>query len=362
MRTPARAVALAGLALLSGCATDDLAWFATQGVGQAEVLLAARSARRLREDPETPAAIQRRLALVQAAKSFARYDLGLTVKQQYRAVTFLDAPAVVYVVSASPRTALESHTWDYPVVGSLPYRGHFSLEDAEAEADDLEAEGLDVDVRPVTTYSLLGILPDPIVSPMLLGSDELRLVETVVHELAHATVFAPGEGAFNEGLATFIGREGRRRFVEKHYGTDSAIYRYMLARDADVDAYIKALGALAFDLRVLFAQAEGLTSDELLRRRDAIFLSHQRHYADEVVPVMQTYRLRRLRLPSNNAELAAYGIYTLEQHLYRRAFRACNEDLRCLIRDLKAAAASGDPEDALERRVQRAVRTERILP
>lgn len=356
---------LVALALVSSCSStltkDELSWFARQGVGQAELLLAARPVGRVLKDPETPEDVKRRLRLVEAARAFAREELGLEVKQQYKTVTFLDSPAVVYVVSASPRTKLEPYRWEYPVLGALPYRGFFDLEEAEALAAQMQRKGFDVSVGAVPTYSLLGILPDPIVSPMIFGWTEASIVETVIHELAHATVFAPGQGAFNEGLATFIGRQGRRMFVEKYYGADSAIADWMQRYDADREAFSRAVGGLAFDLRVLFAQAKDLPEEEILARKDAIFLQHQTHFHDEVAAAMLTYRLRSARLPDNNAELSAYGIYTLQQHLYKRAWGACNEDMRCFLGLLRSVASDADPETRLAERLRGTRKRERVI-
>lgn len=345
---------LTGVVLLLGgaCATDA-AWLAEQGIGQAEVLAAARPVAPLLTDPRVPSVVRRRLALAVAARNFAKHELGLEVGFQYRSAVFLDAPAVVYVVSAAPRSSLEPHTWRYPVLGELPYRGFFSIDDAEAAARALADLGLDVDVRPVTTFSLLGVAPDPILSTMLFSSDELTVVETVIHELAHATLFVPGQGAFNEGMATFIGREGRRRFVLKHYGEGSAIRARMDSQDRDDEAYRRGVGALAFDLRVLFAQAAAVKEAELLERKDHIFTEHQRHWAEEVAPTLTSVRLRRARLPDNNAQLSAMGIYSLKQHVYRAAYASCREDMRCLLAQMRRAAKQPDPELALAEAVLR---------
>lgn len=344
------------LALLLGsvaCATDEARWFLRQGAGQAELLLAARPIEPLLQDRAVPAAVRRRLSLAVAARQFAR-DLGLDVGFQYRAAVFLDAPAVVYVTSAAPRTSLQAYTWRYPLLGPLPYRGSFSLDEAEALAAALAAEGYDVSVRPVTTYSLLGLAPDPVLSTMLFAGDELDLVETVIHELAHATLFVAGQGAFNEGFATFIGKLGKRRFVHRVYGAGSAIAARMVRLDRDEGAYNRAVGALAFDLRVLFAQrASGAMSEgELLARKDAVFLEHQRHWREEVAPTLFSFRARQARLPHNNAELSARGIYSLKQRLYERAFAVCSDDMTCFLRLLRGVATEPDPELSLAERVQ----------
>lgn len=360
-RAAALLVVIAGAgagASASGCA--DINWFVEQGVGQAEVLAAARPIQHYLDDERTPPSVKQRLMLAVAARQFAK-ELGLDVGFQYRNAVFLDAPAVVYVTSAAPRTSLEPYVWSYPVVGSLPYRGSFDLDDAEALARQLEREGYDVDVRPVTTYSLLGIAPDPVLSTMLFRSDELYLVETVIHELAHATLFVAGQGAFNEGFATFIGKEGRRRFVEKHYGKGSAIAKRMDEIDRDDAAYVRAVGALAFDLRVLFAQTEALGDAEVLARKDRIFLEHQRHWQEEVAPTLLSWRHRRARLPDNNAELSAFGIYSLKQRVYEEAYASCREDMRCFLGVLRAVAGEPDPELALAERV-RLRKPEGLLP
>ena len=353
---------LAGLTLatVATCACADLSWFLEQGIGQAEVLAAARPIAPLLADPRTPPKVRQRLALAVAARRYAK-QLGLDVGLQYRDVVFLDAPALVYVVSAAPRASLQPYLWSYPFVGDLPYRGSFDLDDAEALAVELAGQGFDVDVRPVTTYSLLGILPDPVVSTMLFRSDELDIVETVIHELSHATVFVPGQGAFNEGLATFIGKQGRRQFVEQHYGLHSAIVRRMTELDRDDDAYQRAVGALAFDVRVLFAQSGALGDEEILMRKDRIFLAHQRHWQQEVAPTLLSWRHRRAVLPDNNAELSAFGLYSLKQRVYQEAYAACREDMRCFLGVLRAAAAEADPELALAERV-RLRKPEGLLP
>ncbi|HEY1098444.1 MAG TPA: aminopeptidase, partial [Myxococcota bacterium] len=269
---------------------------------------------------------------------------------QYRTAVFLDAPAIVYVVSAAPPDNLAPKVWRYPVVGSLPYRGHFSLDDAEAEADRLERDGFDVSVRSVSTYSLLGLAPDPILSSMLFRREELDVVETVIHELAHATVFAAGQGAFNEGLATFIGREGRRQFVRERFGPGSAVARRADAVDADDDAWSRAVAALAFDQRILFAQRSSRSTADILAEKQRIFSRHQRHWQNEVADTLFSVRLRGARLPENNAELAAVGIYSLKQHLYAATFAACNDDWRCFLRALRDVADEDDPEVALAER------------
>jgi predicted aminopeptidase len=334
----------------------DAAWLVEQGIGQAEVLYAARPVLPIIRDVNVHVDLRRRLAVAVIARRFAKERLALNVTNQYRSAVFLTAPAIVYVVSAAPKDALVPYLWRYPVVGALPYRGHFSLEDAEGEADRLEGQGLDVSVRPVTVYSLLGLAPDPIVSSMLYRRDELDVIETVIHELAHATVFAADAGAFNEGLATFIGKEGRRQLVRERFGAGSAVAARVVADDEDADAYARATAALAFDLRVLYAQSATRDAQSIVDEKQRIFARHQAHWQSEVATTLHSYRLRSARLPENNAALAAVGIYSLKQQLYARAFESCGGDWRCFVSLLRRVAADDDPETRLAEHVGSAPR------
>src|SRR5205809_1539498 len=55
----------------------------------------------------------------------------------------------------------------------------------------------------------------------MLRDDEGALVETLFHELLHATVFVPGDAEFNEGVAAFYGQEARVRFYADRDGREA---------------------------------------------------------------------------------------------------------------------------------------------
>ena len=84
-------------------------------------------------------------------------------------------------------------------------------------------------------------------------------------------------------------------------------------------------------------------------------------WREEVADTLQTFRVRRRRLPDNNADLSVYGLYTLQQHLYARAYAACNDDMPCLIRTLRAVASDPDPETSLAENLRGTRRRERLI-
>ena len=56
----------------------------------------------------------------------------------------------------------------------------------------------------------------------MLRGDDGALVETLLHELVHATVFVASQADFNEGVASFVGEEGSVRFFAETAGAEAA--------------------------------------------------------------------------------------------------------------------------------------------
>ena len=63
-------------------------------------------------------------------------------------------------------------------------------------------------------------------------------MEVILHEMVHRTIYVNGQGAFNEGVATFVGQMGTRWFYERRGGEGVE----NLARDFRMP--VVALGAL----------------------------------------------------------------------------------------------------------------------
>ncbi|MFH1811115.1 MAG: aminopeptidase [Pseudomonadota bacterium] len=333
--------AVAVLLPLTGC---EVPYLLRQGQGQLDLLLHTRPLTELVNDKQEDGGGWR-WALAWSAREFARERLQLTVTDQYERGIEIEGEGVAWVVSAAGRFDLAPYTWQFPVLGGVPYKGYFDRADAEAEASRLQGEGLDVLVRPVTAYSLLGVLPDPLLSTMVQGSPE-RIVEVVIHELAHATVYAAGQGEFNEGLATFIGRQGRQAFIVDKLGPDSLALTQAVQRDADADRYREAVLALSQDLASLYASGRATVAG-----KQRIFRRHQRAH-DEIAASYSTAAYRAARLPDNNAGVAAMRVYTFNAQLYAKAFAAVGEDWAAFIDLLKQVS----PSDSALAHLEHAVR------
>ena len=101
--------------------------------------------------PGTPA-LRTRLQLAQRARAFAVAELHLPDNASYRRYADLKRPAAVGTWWPRRPMRLTLHTWCFPVTGCIGYRGYFAQADAQAEADRLAAQGLEVDVYGVPAY------------------------------------------------------------------------------------------------------------------------------------------------------------------------------------------------------------------
>ena len=216
------AALVAAVGAVSGCRT--LSFYGQAIKGQCQLVLHERSIQKLSLDPQTPAPLKKRFQLLEELRWFAANDLYLPVDNHYLKYVDVHRPFVVWNVEAAPEFSLEAYTWWYPFVGSLDYRGYFSLRGAANYAAYLRRKGYDVTVGGVQAYSTLGWFKDPVLNTFIF-QPEPELAEIIFHELGHQRVFAHGDTDFNEAFATCVGEEGARRWL-KAKGSAAELERY----------------------------------------------------------------------------------------------------------------------------------------
>ena len=335
MRAKLAVLGLVSLSVLtSGCYLGHVT------SGQLRLLRARQPIDELVSDPGTPAELRQRLEVVSRARDFAR-DLGLDVDDQY--TTYVDWPGdriATVIVSARPGEVEPAGFW-FPIVGTLPYKGFFDPARAEAEADRLRNDGLDVCVSGVTAYSTLGWIDDPVTGPMVRRPQDV-VVETVIHELVHATVYVRDDVDLNEGIAAFIGEEGVIRFYEQAGDTERAdATRTRVAEDRRFTTALTAFRARVIELNE--TQAPGEARDAARAGLEAEFrasLGRLDFATRDAGELAEAVRL-------NDACLAWYGTYYAEMPRYAALLEALGGDLVALIAKLRAAAETDDARTTL---------------
>lgn len=330
---------------LSGCASNGCYIF-RQAVGQIGMLLTSvpidTVLARDTLDPEQ----QRKLSLIVAARDFAGGQLGLRVGNSFTLYHDTSGNPIAYNLSAARQDALVAKSWTFPIIGKIDYLGFFARADADAEAANLQKQGYDTYIYSVDAYSTLGYFPDPVQSAILKRPDG-SLVETVIHELAHNTVYANGQSTFNESMATFIGRLGVRLFYVQQGAAGQQVVESLEQGYADQALITDWVMQLEEDLRAYYAQ--DLPSDVKIAGREAIFQAARERFTREVVPHLQNPAAADgwARIPTNNAFILLNRRYNLDLSTFAAAYERAGQDFPTFLNMLRAAAATPDPFAAL---------------
>ncbi len=324
--------------LLNGC------YLLRQGLGQADILLNQRDLRDVQADPQLSEARARKLDLIFEARRFAVEELGFPPSPNYSTWYETGRRPVTWVVSAVRKDSFAVRTWWFPIIGSVPYKGHFDVEHARAEAEALERDGWDVAVSEAAAFSTLGWFRDPVFSSML-GLSEAGLASTILHELTHGAIYVAGHSDFNESLAEFVGNEAALQLLERRHGSGSAelaAARRLFSDSARFDAWVRDLYAR------LDAYYRGPgTPEEKIRGREEYFEAARREWA-RMAPSFSTPGFARMVGPGlDNAWIVArirYGRYNVLRRVYERV----HGSWPAFFATVSAAAATGDPLAALD--------------
>ncbi len=321
---------------ICGCNLDYY-WHLARG--QSRVIYKRVPVQTLLARPNLAEQTRTQLALVQAILHYAQ-SVGLKTGDQY--TTFYDTGdgPISWNVSACPPDRFSPYTWDFPLVGEVPYKGFFHRALADQQRDALAAEGYDAMVRPVSAYSTLGFFSDPILSSMLDYAPD-QLADLILHELTHALVYAPGQTDYNESLATFVGRQGSLLFLAHHFGPDTPLLQQAKVRRADATLFRNFMAKTVAALDSLYSL--GLPRNMVLRDRQVVFAQRQRdfalirtQFAHNQYDVFRQWEL-------NNARLLSYRRYNTNLTLFAAVYRARGEDLASALAIFAACAEADNP-------------------
>mgnify|MGYP006278314363 FL=1 len=335
------AVGLLGLAVLAlSCSSCSPIYVARAGWAEWKILSARRPLQEVIQDPSTDEATRRKLLLTRQARAFALHVLELDAGDSYTTFTRLESDTLAMILSAAYRDRLEPKTWWYPVVGRMPYKGFFDHEEAREARAELEAEGMDTYLRPTSAFSTLGWFSDPLLST-LLRYDDVELVETVLHELAHNHLWVPSHARFNESYATFVGRVGAIRFFcgVENQTPRRAECRQARERWAHYRGFSAFLDTFIRNLQELYAR-DDLTREEKVRARDELFQATREEHlqAGEPPEDLNPRVARFLSRPLNNAVLLSRMRYYHRLGDFQAFLEERGGDLAAAVRDLAHGA------------------------
>lgn len=325
--------------MLSGC---DVAYLAQSAYAEARLLWKRKPIETVLQRPGLNQDIRSKLQLVLQVRSFASDRLDLNVGGAYSTVSPVDQSAVTWVLMAAEPDSLKPHTWYFPIVGEVPYKGYFDETRAEQAAASLQTQGLDTFIRPAVAFSSLGYFNDPLLSN-LLGLDHVVLAGVIIHELFHRTYFLAGDVMFDESAANYIGSRGAAVFFEERDGAnsnDAATARAIVASDSQFGHFLEREEARLNDL-----YHSDLPRAEILKRRVGLFHQIQADYTKLKPSLSGLERFDLDKVTLNNAVLINFQLYFHNLDDFAALDRQHNCDLRATIASV-ISLAKANPDDA----------------
>ncbi|NKB67256.1 MAG: hypothetical protein GKR89_09355 [Candidatus Latescibacteria bacterium] len=328
--------------LLCGCQLD---YYAHLAGGQARIIWHCRSLTKVRQDTTQLPGDHRAFAVIDAVRQFGQRQIGLQPSDNYTCFFDTGDGPVSWNISASPPHQFAAYRWSFPIVGSLPYKGFFNEERARQEGQALQAQGYDVLVRPVSAYSTLGYFTDPVLSTMLNYTDE-GLADLVLHELTHATVFAPEHTDYNESLANFVGRQGSLDFLAHYHGPDSPLIEQARQKRRDAGRFGAFMTELVGQLDSLYNCP--LDSSQIVAQRRHLFATAKERFKELRGKFERSSYDGFLQWEINNARLLSYRRYNRSTDVFAQVFEAHQGHWPPALAQFQSCARQASPWDCLK--------------
>jgi predicted aminopeptidase len=301
----------------------------------------------LREKNHNPEDIKK-LNLTLRAREFALKNMHLNVGKSYSTFVRLKKPYVVWAVNASEKWKLNHFLWWFPLVGNLPYKGFPNESDAQLEAQSFDKEKYDTYIRGVSAYSTLGWFSDPLLSSML-NYSEHNLVNTIIHESTHATIFIESNADFNERLASFIGNKGTELFYAQEEGKDSLILELIKSENSDENLFSTFITG---EIKLLENYYKNTTTkDELERQKQ--FQNIKDKFQKEIKPHLKTSLYKNFdSINLNNARLLLFKTYVEDLSDFEKLFTLADNNIDTFFIKIKTLEKSKDPTSDLKKLIE----------
>ena len=290
-----------------------------------------------------------KLKMVDEIKTYAIENLKLDIdKNIYSEYVQLDRPYVTYLLRVSHYDELKPHTWNMPIVGTVPYLGFFSLERAQQEEKEFSKTEYDTYVRGVSAFSTLKWFEDPILSSML-SYETSDFVNTIFHELAHSLLFFNDHIDFNERFAEFVGRKASLQFYLSKEGDTSLTVQKMQNSWHDELIFSRFISQELELLQEWYLSHKGRLTPELKRQRiQQIQVEFETNLKSQLKTDRYYYFSQR---EFNNAQLLPYRSYSYKMDEFEVLYEH-SQNLHQFIEELKPLRESENPETALSEKIK----------
>lgn len=295
---------------------------------------------------------KRKIRLTQEVRIFAFDKIGLSKSKNYTEFVDLKRPYVTYAVMASKKWKLEPYRWNFPFIGKAPYKGFYDEQKAKDEADEMKKEDYDVFVRGVSAFSTLGKLTDPLLSSMLNYTDH-DLVNTIIHELVHTTLFIKDNIDFNERLAVFVANKGTEIFYFDKEGPDSKTVQQIRNENEDDALFSQFITKELDELKKwyeTFDHTQQITAEEKESLRQKRFEQIKNSFTQNLATKLKTKSYSSFPTRTmNNATLGNYHIYMKNLDVFEKVYQKNGANIAQFLAKCKELNEVSDPETELQK-------------
>lgn len=337
---------------LSGC---QVPYLAKNAYGQLRLMNARIPIEEALNDSTLNTEEKNKLKLVQEVRKFTAEDLKLNIKENYSSFVKLNQPYVTYVVSAAPRWKLEHYQWYFPIIGHVPYKGYFDEPSAKNLELELKNQGMDTYLRGVAAFSTLGWFKDPIYSSML-RYKEHDLVNTIIHESVHASIFIKSSADFNEQLAVFLAGKGTERFYKQKEGKNSATLKLIQNENYDdaifslfISKEVKALS----DWYNQIAKDPKISEQDKEAWRQEKFSKIKENFQKDIEPKLLTNSLKYFtRIELNNARLLLFKTYMDDLNDFEALYEKTDRNWETFLACINLLKKDSHPDQSLKQMIK----------
>lgn len=331
---------------LSGC---SFFYVMKQGVYQIKLLADAEPIEIALRKKHLDKTSRKKLELVLDIRQFSQERLKLKGERNYQDVN-LDWDHTIHTVSASAPLKFEPYLWWFPITGSVPYKGFFEETDAILEEKVLIAQGFDTQRRAIAGYSTLGFFNDP-VWPAMLTMNDFALIELIIHELSHATVYLPNQTPFNETFANFVGKKGTVLYIENRFGRNSDEMKQLKAYYRRAKLYQEFFHNLYGELDNLYNS--DINNDEKMNEKISSIqkakIKYEKLMKDEQIGNIDWSLV-------NNAYLLSFKSYNQDDEIFQELLDVVSNDFGRFIDEVNYFCRTSTPFLSLRLRIDELVK------
>ena len=180
----------------------------------------------------------------------------------------------------------------------------------------------------------------------MLRYSDYDLVNVIIHETVHATVYIKNAVDFNERLATYIGNKGTELFYLAKEGKNSPTHKRAVEIRHDDQLFSDFIGSAVKDMKAWYKESPRPLNEKL---RESKFAELQRRFEKEVIPDMKTPQYSWFpKVKLNNARLLSYNTYYTDLSDFEAAYNKLGQSFERLIAFAKELENHDSPEQALK--------------